>query len=593
MVDRFASLTAEEIVDLIAVAKREKPATVWIRDGSVANLFTGEVEQVQIAISGKRIAYVGAKEPRVDEHTQVIDATGKILMPGYIEPHAHPFQLYHPFTLADFCVEHGTTTYIADNMSFFNRLELSQWVNMMEDLSKHPVKILWWCRLDPQSSNAELMERYELSNIEALLEHPAVIQGGELGQWIPLLSGDRDMVNKMAAVKKVSKRIEGHAPGASEDTLNALVAAGVTSDHEAITPEEVMRRLRLGLYAPLRHSSIRPDLPILLEGLKGLQFGWERLMLTTDGSTPPFLAQGFTDALIRIAIKQGIDPIKAYRMATLNVATYYGLDEHIGSIAPSRYADILFLESLDNPTPQKVMIEGKLQDSTQSTVHEAGSDLSNIWEKYNLQYAPESEFLPITADDFRIPWDADKAFPIIHLLNDVITVEKNLPLPNEGGFIGKLEPGLLFIALIDRHGRWITRGILSGFADDLAGLATTYTVSMDYLVIGNDFEAMAKAFHYVHKNGGFALVEQTNNILDLPLPIGGGLSPLPMQELLEVSTEFQNQLKSKGFAFADPYYCLLFLTSTHLPKLRITETGILSIKDQAVLYSSETITPTK
>ncbi len=582
MGNRFASLTAEDIISLIAVSKREKAASVWIKNGRLANLFTGEIEQVHIAIDGKRIAYVGAKEPMIDANTEIIDAQQYILMPGYIEPHAHPFQLYHPFSFADYSIEHGTTTNIADNMSFFNRLDLDHWFELMEEFSQHPVKFLWWSRLEPQSDQLELQKRYQLDNIERLLQHPSVIQGGELSHWIHLLSGDMDMASKMAAVKKVNKRIEGHAPGASEDTLNALVAAGVTSDHEAITAAEVLRRLRLGLYAPLRHSSIRPDLPVLLEGLKDLKYGWERLLLTTDGSTPPFLKQGYTDILLSIALEQGIDPIIAYRMATLNVAIYYGLDEHIGSIAPSRYADILFLESLEQPKPLHVMVEGKLIYNAQSQPNYTAG-LTIDWKKYKLDYQPVVESLSIQPIDFKIPWQDGESFPIIHLINDVITIQVDRVLRVRDGFIDPDQKGLLYIALVDRYGRWITRGLLSGFAYDVAGLATTYTISTDYLVIGSDPEAMHKALQYVHHHSGVALMEADGSTLHLPLPIGGGLSLLSMHELIEVSSRFLERLKEKGFAFDDPYYCLLFLTSTHLPKLRITENGVISIKEQKIL----------
>lgn len=587
MGNRFKPLSKEEIISLIAVSRREKAASVWIKDGRLANLFTGELEPVHIAIDGKRIAYVGKKEPKADDHTEIIDAKEYILMPGYIEPHAHPFQFYHPYTLADFALMHGTTTYIADNMTFFNRLDLEQWIELMDDLSKHPVKILWWSRLESQSDQEELLKRYSLANIERLIGHPAVIQGGELSNWMDLLNGDDDLAGKMAAVKQAWKRIEGHAPGASEETLNALVAAGVTSDHEAISGEEVLRRLRLGLYAPLRHSSIRPDLPLLLEEIKELKYGWERLMFTTDGSTPPFLEKGFTDALIAIALEHGMDPILAYRMATLNVAAYYRLDEHIGSIAPGRFADILFLASLNHPTPSQVMIEGEMIFAASAEQENDQSSATIDWNKYDLMYKPVLPEMPVSAEDLCIPWEDGKPFPVLHLINDVITVQADRMLPVKEGHLDVDQEGLLHIALIDRNGRWISRGLLSGFADQLSALAATYTVSMDYLIIGRNYADMMKAFAYVHQRGGIAIVEEGNVVAHLDLPIGGGLSPLPMRDLIEECSSFQAVLKQKGYPFDDPFYCLLFLTSTHLPKLRITEKGIISIKEQKIILPSE------
>lgn len=587
---RFSPLEASEIQELVAVARGTKPATVWIKGGTMLNVCTGELEKVEIAISNERIAYVGKKPPLTDEYTQIIEASEYTIVPGYIEPHAHPFQLYNPITLADYCVTHGTTTLMADNISFFNRLHVDTWIEIMDHLAQHPVKMLWWSRLEPQTTQEELLEKYELSSIEKLVQHPLVIQGGEVSHWVSLLNGDLQMAEKMAATKKAGKRIEGHAPGASEDTLNALAAAGITSDHEAIQEEEVLRRLRLGMYAPLRHSSIRPDLPVLLQGLKNrLKLGWDRLMLTTDGSTPPFLAAGFIDELIRIAIHEGIEPALVYRMATLNVATYYRLDEHIGMIAPGRYADLLFLTALDQPTPQMVMINGKVFFNRGT--EEKEQFLSNItidWEKYGLLEEKQTS-LAIQPDHFRIGWEEGRRFPVIHMVNDVITVLSEQLVPIKDGYIDLTNDSLLYIALINREGKWMSKGLLSGFANQLPALATTYTMTGDYLVIGRDERAMTKALHELMLHSGMVLIDQHDVLTHLSLPIGGGISDLPMPELIEESSRFRNKILECGYPHNDPFYSLLFLTTTHLPKLRITERGIVSVKDQAVILPSTSI----
>lgn len=585
---RFSPLEATEIQTLISVSRGTKPATVWIKGGTILNVCTGELEKVEIAIARDRIAYVGKRPPLTDEQTLIIEASDYTIVPGYIEPHAHPFQLYNPISFADYCVSHGTTTLIADNISFFNRLHVDEWIGIMDQLSSHPVKMLWWARLEPQTTQEELLKKYELEPIQKLLNHPLVIQGGEVSHWVPLLNGDRKMAQKIAAAKRAGKRIEVHAPGASEDTLNALAAAGMTSDHEAIQAEEVLRRLRLGYYAPLRHSSIRPDLPVLLQGLKErLTIGWERLMLTTDGSTPPFLADGFTDELIRIAIQEGIDPVLVYRMATLNVATYYGLDEHIGMIAPGRYADLLFLTSLDQPTPQMVMIDGKMIYNRQERRHYS-ANIKIDWEKYGLLEGQKPS-LTIQPEHLRIRWEEGRRFPIIHMVNDVITVLTEQTLPIKDGYVDLQQEGLLYIALVSREGNWITKGVLSGFAAQLPALASTYTMSGDYLVIGCDLSAMTKALHYITLHSGIALIDDHLELTHLPLPIGGGISDLEMPELIEKSTRFRQKIIACGYPYGDPFYSLLFLTSTHLPKLRITERGIVSVKDQSLLLPSTSI----
>jgi adenine deaminase len=279
----------------------------------------------------------------------------------------------------------------------------------------------------------------------------------------------------------------------------------------------------------------------------------------------------------------------AYRMATLNVATYYGLDEHIGLIAPGRYADILFLQSLEQPHPVQVMAEGKIVKSHKEDV-EPCSMKQLDWNEYGLGYQKPSHQREITTTDFHIPWEEGKPFPVMHLINDVITVESSQTFPlNVEGKLQVEQEGLLYVALIHREGSWITRGVLGGFATSLSGLATTYTLSMDYLVIGKDFDSMLQAYHHVREHGGIAIVEDQQVSAHLQLPIGGGMSDLPMQELIATSTEFRQMLQDRGFAHGDPYYCLLFLTSTHLPKLRLTEDGIVSIKDQKVVVPSQSL----
>ncbi len=206
-----------------------------------------------------------------------------------------------------------------------------------------------------------MQRQFTVDRVRRMLRNPSVLQAGELTYWKEAINGDPSMIARMREARLAGKRIETHNPGASVETLNAVAAAGATGCHESITAEEVMRRLRLGYYATLRHSSIRPDLGELIKGLlnTGCRY-WDRMMLTTDGSPPFFLAEGFTDACIRIAIDAGLDPVDAYRMASLNPAVYYGLDQDLGGISPGRIADIVFLEDLRNPTPVKVMANGRI-----------------------------------------------------------------------------------------------------------------------------------------------------------------------------------------------------------------------------------------
>ncbi len=594
-INRLAPMGVEERRNLIQVVRGEKSPTVWIRRARYANVVTGEWEEGEILLYGRRIAYMGKKEPNVSSETQIIDGRGFYLVPGYIEPHAHPFQLYHPLTLADYALERGTTLLINDNMILFHTFSPDEVIAYMERFARHPVKLLWWVRLSPQATDQTLAKRFRREEIRRLAEHPLVLQGGEVTDLFPLFQGDREALEKLQEVTEAGKRIEGHAPGASLETLTALVHAGITSDHEAINGEEALRRLRLGLYVPLRHSSIRRDLPELLRGLRDLRYGWERLMFTTDGSTPPFLRHGLTDYLLRIAMEEGMDPLLAYRIASLNPAAYYRIDGEVGMIAPGRLADLNFLEDPRNPTPVRVMIEGEMMWDTEGKTGKAAKKNDprinaerrerievdwTAWAKGGASFSRS-----IAPNQFRIPWEDGKPFPVVHFISDVITVGREVLLPVRDGYVEPDGEDLLYAALIDKNGRWITRGVVSGFAKEVDALASTYTASQDLLLLGKDVERMAEAYRRAQEQPGI-FIYHGDEVEHLPLPIGGGLSPLALSDLIGESARIQKSMEEMGFSHLDLFYALLFFTSTHLPKWRFTEQGILSVKDRRIILPS-------
>lgn len=596
--NRVSPMGVEERKRLIQVARGERAPTKWIRKARYANLVTGEWEEGEILLYGKRIAYAGKKEPILTEGTEIIDGQDFTLVPGYIEPHAHPFQLYHPLTLADFALRHGTTFLVSDNMVFFHLFALEEVIARMEELTTHPVKFGWWVRLSPQSGERELESKYNLEAIRALAQHPLTYQGGEVTDLQAILRGESDTLEKLQLLTDQGKRIEGHAPGASVETLTAFALAGITSDHEAINGEECLRRLRLGLYCPMRHSSIRRDLPELLRGLKDLRYGWERLMFTTDGSTPPFLRHGLIDALIRIAIEEGMDPLLAYRIASLHPAAYYHIDGEVGMIAPGRLADLNFLREPGNPTPAMVMVEGELDWKEEGIAPRNGLPIATPIG--DLSAARPRAFPPddlthakpavLTPEVLSIPWQEGIPFPVVHFLSDVITVVKERILPVQNGRIdleeaGKEDEELLYAYLIDKKGRWITKGVVSHFAKGLTALASTYTASQDIVLIGKEPDKLAEAYERVKKAPGI-LLHGKRDWKHLSLPIGGFLSDQPMEELIEASESLEQALRESGFPHLDPFYALLFISSVHLPKVRFTERGVLSVKDGRLLLPS-------
>src|SRR6267142_1911713 len=210
-----------------------------------------------------------------------------------------------------------------------------------------------------QSRSRDEWRRFDLPTLAKAFAHPRTIAVGEVTRWPDAWRGDRELLRRLGLAR--GARVEGHTAGAPGEKIPAIAAAGFTSDHEPITAQEVLDRARQGIAVMLRESSLRPDLVGLLDALKTAPALASRLMLTSDGSMPAFLrTHGFVDHLIRVALERGVAPIDAYRMATLNPATYYGLDADLGGIAPGRYADICVLDDLAEPRPSTVIARGKV-----------------------------------------------------------------------------------------------------------------------------------------------------------------------------------------------------------------------------------------
>jgi adenine deaminase len=461
---------------------------------------------------------------------------------------------------------------VNDNMGLYLLVNERIFLEMIEEMGTWPVKMLWSARLDPQTHAEEFRPFFQPEVMRRLLAHPFVMQAGELTAWPQLLAGEPEMVANMLETMRIGKRIEGHLPGASLETLSMLAAGGVTAEHEAMNSDEVIRRLRIGLWTTLRYSSLRPDLPDIVRGLADYKGDTKRLMMTTDGSTPAFLEDGYTDHMLRVAMAAGVDPMTAYQMVTINPATYYGLDGEIGGIAPGRLADILVLESLRQPTPLRVMAEGNwaAQDGQLLT------DWPRLdWEAYGLRKLQAD--WRVSEADFVGGTDNPADLPIIRLENPAITRDGS-----DGGLTpqaGETADNLLIAALFDRSGQTVVEARLEGMAERLAGLASSYTASKGILVIGQQRAAMAHAANRVlEMGGGIVLVEDGKLLYEMELPVVGGMAVSDMKGIIDQVKTFERLLRERGHHHYDPIYTLLFLTSTHLPEIRLTPEGVLHVK---------------
>ena len=346
---------------LIEVALGERPAEQVFRGGRVLNVYTGELIEETVALFRERIAYVGPSEKTIGKKTKVWEAQGRILVPGYMDPHCHPDLYSNPASFADWVVQTGTTAVFADMHDLANALGLAGILQVLEDIPGYPLTYyLGVPSSAPPFPRFEGGEKFSLTDLRRLLKRPEALGLSEVTAFIRLLQKDPRMLKLLISARRLGKTAEGHTIGVNHDKLNALIGAGLTSCHESLTAGDVRKRLRLGLYVMLRGGSIRNDLPDLCRAVRQLSsYDTSRIMLTPDGLFPEEMARfGYLDHLLRQVLNLGVEPVKAYQMVTLNPARYFGLEQEQGSIAPGRRADILLLNDLKDPRPVGVMAKG-------------------------------------------------------------------------------------------------------------------------------------------------------------------------------------------------------------------------------------------
>jgi adenine deaminase len=559
---------------LTAVARGQARADLYVRGGTLLNVYTGELYPANIATRGERIAYVGLREEMIGPRTSVVEAPGRILVPGYIDPHVHPTHLLTPSAFARHLLPLGTTTLFADSLQIWELGGLRAFRAVASTLARSPLKFYWMLRVHAQSRTTDEARRFAVRDLARGLAHPWVVAAGEVTRWLDVHNGAPSLLTRLALAERRRLRVEGHTAGASAERIAAIAAGGITSDHEPITAREVLERARQGIAVMLRESSLRPDLRVLLDALKEAPGLASRMMLTADGSMPAFIRDhGFVDHLIRVALECGVPPIDAYRMATLNPATYFGLDSDLGGIAPGRYADVAILEDLSEPRPETVVARGRVA-ATGGQLHVRVPEpaWSRVFTSAPARLTARWRARP---EDFALP--ARARYPVVRLVSAVITKLEERPLAASD----------LFGALLDRRGQWTAPGPVSGFADRLDGLASTITTDFNILSLGRHRESMARAVNrLLTLGGGVVVVDEDRIAYELPLPIGGVMTRGTLAEVAGQEDALRAILEARGYPFHDPLFTMFFMAADFLPSVRLTPRGVWDVKQGKVLLSS-------
>jgi adenine deaminase len=557
-----------ELNQFINIARGEAPADLLLKGGQIVNVFSGEVHNADIAIADGKIVGVGtgftAKE--------TIDVTGKVIAPGFIDAHVHiESSMVPPPEFARAVVPRGTTTVITDPHEIGNVLGLDGIRYMFDAAKYNPLSMFVMLPSCVPATNMETSGATLRSyDIEPFKDNPWVLGLAEMMNYPGTIYGDPEVLAKIELFKE--KVIDGHAPSLSGLELNAYVAAGIRSDHECTTVEEAREKLRLGMTIFIREATTAHNLDALLALITPATSS--RICWCTDDRQPSDLIdQGGIDYVVRRAIRQGIDPVTAIQIATINPASYYGLNDR-GAIAPGRRADLVVLDNLRNVTTKMVLRGGTVVahdgqllpfEKPQREVRVRGSMNVN-WDKVS----------------FRVEARGSRARVIGVIPDQIVTEHLIEELTIENGEAVQ-DPGLdlLKIAVIDRHTG--TGNFAIGFVKGI-GLrqgAIASSVAHDHhnlVVIGADDGSMMTAARAVAKTGGGLSVAHRETVLaQLPLPIAGLMSDQPIETVRAQMDQVLDAAHNLGAAPHDPFMAMSFLALAVIPELKITDQGLVDV----------------
>jgi adenine deaminase len=577
---------------LIEVALGRRAADLCLRNARLVNVYSAEILEGQdLAISEGRIAYVGPPERTLKASHSTLDIEGSYLVPGFVDAHAHVDFFANPVSLTPHLLATGTTAVMADPHEVVGALGtrgLEALVTMTRGL---PLKFFFSVPVaTPPLPEVEGQPVLSTEDVEYWLSRPEMRAISEVTPWVRVVSCDEDLLRKFQIAEHREKRIEGHTTGASLLKLSALVAAGLTSCHEAITAQEARDRLRLGLHVMLRHGSIRADLNSLA-GLITDEAGVDtsRVMLTPDWMDPPaILSRGYMDSLVRAAIAGGVPSVVAIQMATLNPARYLGLDTKIGGLGPGRLADILVIDNLEELRPRLVIADGQVVARDGEYV---GEELPLPTEALSLPWLPH-RVIPreLNAEDFQVGSPAPDGWtvvPAMRVVDKTITEPQDVRMPVQGGRI-QLPKGsdVLKAALWNSELSGFRVAFLTGFGAAVGGLASSLAHEPHRpLVVGRSDTDMALALNRMRElRGGLVLAHEGRVRSEIPLPIGGLMSLESLEGLAAQMDSMNGLLRGMGCSLDSPLFTIGFLTFSALPWVRLTPSGVRDVRSGRVIW---------
>lgn len=568
---------------LLRAAKGELPADTIITNGKIVNVFTNSIEE-GLAIAIKDGFIVGIDKEaglKGSNKTEVIDAGGRYLCPGFIDAHTHIDSIYPFYEIVPYSLKGGTTCIVSECGVLGTACGAAAVESFFESTKGYPVRCYFLIPPEtPPFPRLETAVGLTLSEFGRLLRRKDVLGIGE-GYWTRIVEGDDRVLSQASLGLSLGKTLEGHGAGARGAKLNQYVMTGITSCHESTTVEEAIEKLRFGIYVMIREGYIRQELAELSK-LKDLDVDKRRIILVSDVFDAVMLCEeGYLDLVVRRAIEYGFSPIEAIKMTTINVADYYGL-RHLGAIAPMRLADILFLADLERVTVDHVMANGEM------VVMDGAFKGAVKPYEYPEAMKHTIKAHKVSADGFRIPSsDGNGRVRVIKVINETITREVEATLEVRGGFLQKdLANDIIPVAMVNRQDSTkIGRGFITGTGIKEGAFATNITWDTgNILAAGSSEEDMALAVNrLIEIQGGYVVVRKGKVVFEFPMPVYSIVPDYPLPQISAKSKELEKRMEEIGSTIPRPLLTLQTIPFTGLPSLRITDKGLADVRTRKIV----------
>lgn len=586
MVNHFCKKPLWECsAQLARVATGAEKAELVIQNARLVNVCTHEIqENISVAIAEGRIALVGDASHCIGENTSVIDAENKYLAPAFMDGHIHiESSMLTVGEYARAVIPHGTSGVFIDPHEICNVLGLDGVNYMMEDAKRTPMKtMLTTPSCVPAVGGFEdTGAKIDPEDVALTMEYDSCVGLGEMMNFPGILGGNPHTHGIVAETLKAGKIPTGHyslpetGPG-----LNAYIAGGIRCCHESTRAEDALAKMRLGMYAMLREGSAWHDLQEVAKALTRHKVDSRFACLISDDTHPRTLIRnGHLDYIVRRAIEEGIDPITAIQMVTINVAQCFQLDHEMGSVAPSKCADLVLLDDLERCHVTDVFIDG-------AYVAKDGKMLIDPEPYTYSQKALHSVHLDeLRPDAFQIPCEGEtaKVHAIEIIPARVGTFDRIVTLPvKEGGIQADPAQDVLKVAVFERHHRTGTvgKGFTKGFGIGHGALAQTVAHDAhNLLVVGSNDEDMALAANTLIACGGGLVAVRDGKVLSVvELPIAGLMSDKPIAEMCEAIEKMEETWVKMGSSLPSPFMTMALIPLACLPETRLTNRGLVDCR---------------